>query len=173
MPNRADISSILISAAALSVAMPAVASAEDGWVVGGNEEHPVHIEHTVAAATLQFYAEYDADDAEYDLSVHIRVAPCDEDGATSIEVRNGVFPYDDTAEERARLVRRFMESAVENAQNGCALPDDFAQRILKGFGPAYREADAMMIEAGILPLPDPFAFFDEPNPAPAQETESQ
>lgn len=161
MAKRADLSINLVLGAALTMAIPGVALAQESWTVTTTETHPVHIQHIVAPATLSFYAEHDAEDDEYDLNVHIKVDSCGGEDGVSIELVNGVTPYEESVEGRAIKVREYFESAVKDAASSCDLPADFAERALEGFGPAYRQADAMMIEAGILPLPDPFAFFSE------------
>jgi len=173
MPKRTGISSILIIGAGFLAVTSAHAAAEDtSWTVGATEAHPAYIEHKVDAATLSFYAEQDPDDGDFDLKVEVSVSPCDTAGTSKVGFTQGVFTYDDTVEARAIKVRSNFEQKISDALKSCDLPADFAQRALAGFGPAYREADAMLVAAGVLPLPDPFAFFDEPAPAPAQETES-
>lgn len=61
-----------------------------------------------------------------------------------------------TVDERSKEVREALETFFESKRGTCDLAGELEQRFFIRFEDAYTATDAILVEAGIFPLIDPF-----------------
>lgn len=143
---------ILLAMAFLSViAGPANAKDQD-WQVATHPDYHVAMVKQVDDVFVAIYASKKPSQFGSPLLMETVLAPCGEKKPLSLHSTQAIFVSGVTVQARSKEIWEALESFLEGGQSTCNLAEDIEPRFFVRFEAAYAATDAILVEAGILPL---------------------
>ncbi len=154
MRPRLCFASLLV--ASLIFAVPAGAQ-EEKWQVGQHPDYHVAMVKQVDQVLVAIYVPKKPTMYGTPLLMETVLAPCGEKKPISMHATEALLVFSTTAEERLSEVRDALHTFLEGGKASCKLADNIEERFFHRFDEAYAATDAILVEAGVLPLADPFS----------------
>ena len=149
---------IPIALGILCAAMSTVsANAQDEkWHVGQHPDYHVALVKQVDDVFVAIYVSKEPSAYATPLLMETVLAPCGDTGPLSLHSTRALIVLGETVEDRMTEIRAALDQFFERGQSTCDLADDLEERFFVRFEDAYAATDAILVEAGIFPLSDPF-----------------
>jgi hypothetical protein len=133
------------------IAGPANAKDQD-WQVATHPDYHVAMIKQVDDVIVAIYASKEPSQFGSPLLMETVLAPCGEKKPLSLHSTQAIFLFGATVQARSKEIGEALESFLEGGQSTCNLAEDIEPRFFVRFEAAYAAADAILVEAGILPL---------------------
>ena len=124
--------------------------------MGQHPDYPVAMVKHVDDVTIAIYVSKEPSPFASPIILETMLSPCGEKKPIAMHASQAIIALGTSVEERRQEVREVLDAVFERGRASCKLAADLEERFFRKFEETYAATDAILVEAGIFPLSDPF-----------------